>query len=455
MKANNLSYNNKSKNNYLEVNKYEKNSSLDLSNESENKRLSNFDSRNYTVIKLSSESNNNKSNYSRNDNFFYEKNKTNKKTNLSHKNNFKMYLEKHYYYPKIFKDFEELISDCIYCINGKTFNYLYKNKNKKEYKILMKQIYNNCKIFYKMSSIDKSLAVDFFNEFENNCVCFMGKTKSDSDAIITSSIGIGFEAPRNQNTILSHFYMKEAGILCIKYLILQGKSIHENIVFLQISSIFCTMVIISYILCCFICHIDIMIGQLNLLEISLLIFSVEGFTSRHKNYLKKTPFSNNPKSFTRFYIILTIGLFFIKIVSIYLLCRNIENTAVSKEEYRTNAKIFCTFYFLLCMELIFSSVFIFNYNSFNRRSLFENYFYLFFILIFFLYLSLLLTLSSSNYNTDIFKITLFEYSDFLIDSFSDRNKFVTIYVYIFDFCFSFIYSRILYYIFDKLSKYKH
>jgi len=455
IEANDLRYNNKSKNNYLEDNKYEKNTSLDLSNESENKRLSNFDSRNCTIIKLSSESNNNKSNHSRNDNLFYEKNKTNKITNLSHKNNFKMYLENHYYYPKIFKDFEELTSDCIYCINGKTFNYLYKNKKKKEYKFLMKQIYNKCKIFYKMSSTDKSLAVDFFSEFENNCVCFVGKTKSDSDAIINSNIGIGFEAPRNQNTILSHFYMKETGILCIKYLILQGKSIHENIIFLKISSIFCTMVIISYILCCFICHIDIMIGQLNLLEISLLIFSVGGFTGRHKAYLKKTPFTNNPKSFTRFYIILTIGLFFIKIVSIYLLCRNIENTEVSKEEYRKNARIFCTFYFLLCMELIFSSVFVFNYNSFNRRSLFENYFYLFFILIFFLYLSLLLTLNSSNYNTDIFRITLFEYSDDLIDSFSDRNKFVTIYVYIFDFCLSFIYSRIIYYIYDKLAKYKH
>ena len=455
IEANDLRYNNKlKKNNYLEVNKYEKNTSLDLSNESENKRLSNFDSRNYSTRKISSESNDNRSNYSRNDHYYYEKNKTNKKSYLSNKNKFGMNLEKHYYYPKIFKDFEELASNCIYCINGKTFNYLYKNKNKKEYQILMKKIYNNCKIFYKMSSIDKSLAVDFFSELDNNCVCFVGKTKSDSDAIIASSIGIDFEASRNQNTILSHFYSKEADILCIKKLIFQGKSIHENMIFLKISSIFCTMVIISYILCCFICHIDVMIGQLNILEISLLIFSVGSFTSRHKTYLKKTPFTNNPKSFTKFYIILTIGLFLIKLVSIYLLCAYVVNTEVPMEEYKKNAKIFCTFYFLLCMELIFSSIFVFNYNSFNRRSLFENYYYLIFILIFFLYLSILLTLNSSNYNTDFFQITLFEYSDDLLDSFSDRNKFVTFYVYLFDFSLSFIYSRIIYYIFDILAKLK-
>jgi hypothetical protein len=211
-----------------------------------------------------------------------------------------------------------------------------------------------------MSSIDKSLAVDFFGEFENNCVCYIGKTKSDSDAILSSSIGIDFETPRNQNTILSHFYMKEIDILCIKNLILQGTSIYENIIFLKISSIFCTLIIISYILCCLICHIDIMIGQLNFLEISLLIFSIGGFTNKQNIYLKKTPFVNNPKSFTKFYIILTIGLFLIKLVSIYFLCRNIINIEVPLEQYESTSKIFCTFYFVLCMELIFSSVFVYN-----------------------------------------------------------------------------------------------
>ena len=456
MEVNVLRQNNKSikKKKYLETKKYEKNKSINKSNEYENKRLSNFYSRNYSIRELSIESKNEKSKQSRNDYYYNEKNKNNKKPNVSYKNKFRMHLEKHYYYPKIFIDFEELTSNCIYCINGKTFNYLYKNKSKKEYKILMKQIYNNCKIFYKMSSIDKSLAVDFFGEFENNCVCYIGKTKSDSDAILSSSIGIDFETPRNQNTILSHFYLKEIGILCIKNLILQGKSIHENVIFLKISSIFCTMVIISFILCCFICHIDVMIGQLNALEISLLIFSIGGFTSKHNTYLKKNPFVNNPKSFTKFNYILTIGLFLIKLVSIYLLCSNIYNIEVPLEEYVKSSKIFCTFYFLLCMEFIFSSIFVYNYNSFNRRNLFENYFYLIFILIFFIYLLLLLTLSSSNYNTDIFQITNFEYSDYLIDSFSDRNKLVTLCVSLFDFSLSFIYSRIIYYIFGKLSKNK-
>ena len=68
-------------------------------------------------------------------------------------------------------------------------------------------------------------------------------------------------------------------------------------------------------------------------------------------------------------------------------------------------------------------------------------------LIIFLYLSILLTLNSSNYKTDIFEITIFEYSEFLIDSFSDKNKLVTFFVALFDFSLSFIYSRIIYFIF--------
>jgi hypothetical protein len=197
-----------------------------------------------------------------------------------------------------------------------------------------------------------------------------------------------------------------------------------------------------------------MIGQLNLLEISLLVFNIGSFTIKHRRYLRRTPFTNKPKLFTIYYIILTIGLFLVKLNSIYLLCINIINNEVPIQQYESTSKIFCTFYFVLCMELIFSSVFVYNYNSFNRRNVFENYVYLFFILIFFLYLALLLTLNSSNYKTDIFEITIFEYSEYLIDSFSDKNKLVTFFVALFDFSLSFIYSRIIYFIFYIISKYK-
>ena len=431
--------------------KYENISSINLSNESENKFINNLDSKNFTIRKFSLESNTNRNIKEPH----YIENNKNINTNInkrktSCKNNIEQYLEKHYYYPRIFKDFEQLTSNCIYCINGKTFNYLYENKNKKEFKNLLYQIYKNCKVFYQMSSIDKSLSVEFFKENNDGRICYIGETKSDSDPIITSNIGINFKEPKNQNTIFSHFYTDKASILCIKNIILEGKSIHENIIFLKISSIFCTMVINSYILCCFICQIDAMIGQLNILELTLLIFSITAFTGKSNSYLKKTPFTNNIKLFVRFYVSQTIGLFIIKLASIYLLCINYLNPNLT--DGAENSRIFCTFYFILCLELIFSSIFVFNSNSFNRKNFFDNNVYIFYIFIFFIYVFSLITLNSSNFSLDLFNITHFEHNEELIDSSSDKNKLLVFNVFLIDFGVSFVYSRMIYYIFEKISK---
>ena len=104
------------------------------------------------------------------------------------------------------------------------------------------------------------------------------------------------------------------------------------------------------------------------------------------------------------------------------------------------------------MELLFSSVFIFNLYSFYRKNIFENKFFIVFVLIFFLYLNILLTLNSSNYRLDIFNITYFEFLNELIDSYSDRNKIVIVQVFLIDFGCSFIYSIIIYYIYDEIAK---
>ena len=366
------------------------------------------------------------------------------------KSNYELFLENNYYYPNIFEDYEELNNNCIYCISGKAFNYLYKNK--KRNKKLLEKIHQNCKIYYNMSSENKSYVTRFYQQYENSCICYIGSSTSDSNSIITSNIGICLEIPKNQNTILCHFYTDILNFSNLKNIIFEGKAIHENIIFLKIASIFCTMIINSYILCCFICNIDVLIGQLNILETSLIIFSISAFTGKTNNEIIINPLKSNNKLYKYFCITQIIGLLVIKIVNIYLLCSNHINGP--NEDSIENAKIFCTFYFILCMELLFSSVFVFNYNSFYRKNIFENKFFIIFVLFFFLYLHILLTLNSSNYRFDIFNITYFEFLNELIDSYSDRNKILTVIVFIIDFGCSFIYSIIVYYIYDKLAKNK-
>lgn len=420
--------------------------SLNLSNDSEKKRINqtnDSESRNINQKKVSIELKNQRSKNS-------QKNKISKRR----KTNFEIYLEKHFFYPRIFNDYDELNSNCIYCISGKAFNYLYNNKNKKQYKYLLEQILKYSKIFYDMSSINKSFLVEFYREYKKSCICYLGKSESDSDAILTANIGICLEEPKNQNTILSHFYISQPDILCIKNLILEGRAIHENIIFLKLASIFCTMVIVSYIICCFICHIDANIGQLNFLEISLIIFSMVVFTEKSNNKIKLNHFILKPKLFVCFYISQFIGVFLLKLINIYLISKNYNNGPI--DDYKEKSKIFCTFYFMLCLELLFSSIFIFNYNSFYRKYLSQNKVFIFISLIFAFYLILLLTLNSSNYNYDLFNINHFEFLRDLVDSYSDRNKFLTFIVFMLDIGSSYIYSRIIYFIFDKcLTKNKN
>ena len=373
--------------------------------------------------------------------------------NIDSKNKFTNYFQKFYYYPSIFRDNEEFKdNNCIFCVSGKLFSYLYKNKNRKEYKFLLDKIHSNCKLFYQMSSIDKSTSIDYFREFDNSCICKIGECQSDFDPIMTSNVGINLRAPKNLNTILCHFYTLESSILCIKKIILEGRISYENIYLLRISSIFCTLIINSYILTCFIRHIDVIIGQLNLLEICFLILSVTGFTGKPEIIIEPEPLIRVKKLFELHYIIQIFGLLILKLICIYIASRFYNTNRLL--DIDSIDKIFVTYYFILCIELIFSTSFTINYISFYRKNILSNTFLMFFIVILMAYFIMLITLNSSNLRVDIFNLSYFEYFEYLIDSFDDRNRLMLFIICLGDFVLAFIYSRITYLIFNHLARKK-
>ena len=145
-----------------------------------------------------------------------------------------------------------------------------------------------------------------------------------------------------------------------------------------------------------------------------------------------------------------MGMFGFKIGSIYMLRKFYTNNNLIDK--KVLYKLFITYYFILCIEQLFSVFFIFNYIYFYRKHPLTNIFFVFFNLILFIYFIVLITLNSSNFKWDLFKITDFEFNDELIDSFDDTNRIKCSMVCGLDFCFSFIYSRIIYFIFDKLAK---
>ena len=381
-----------------------------------------------------------------NNNDFY-RSSINKKYN---NNLLKSNIEKYTYYHGIFEENEELNDNCIYCISGKAFTFLYKNKEKKQCKKILEKIYKNCKIFYDMSSLDKSLVIDFYREFPENCICEIAETQSDYDSLITSNIGVSLKAPKNRNTILSHFYSANLNILSIKKLIREGRAVNENIALLKISSILYTMILNSYILCCFIRQNDIINNHLNFLEVCFFIMSVSAFIVRYDNFTVSNPLIQNKKLYNSHYAIQIIGIFIIKLISTYAQCRFFIG---NEQSFGTDELdiIYCNYYFIFCIEQLISTIFLFNLISFYRKSPFTNYFFIFFNLLLFLYFIILQLLNSSNFKYDIFKITIYEFLDELVDSFADQNKMKSICFCLIDLFFSLMYSRIIYYIFDILA----
>ena len=143
----------------------------------------------------------------------------------------------------------------------------------------------------------------------------------------------------NENTILCHFYSADSTILSIKKIIREGRTISENILLLTITSFFYTLILNSYILCCFMMEVGVINGQLNFLEICFLILSISAFTVQYDNNTNSSnPLIQNRKLYLYHYTIQAIGMFSLKVGSIFLLRKKSEK--IEKNLYRYNKEVF-------------------------------------------------------------------------------------------------------------------
>ena len=219
---------------------------------------------------------------------------------------------------------------------------------------------------------------------------------------------------------------------------------------LKISSIFYTMILNSYIICCFIRKVEIINSQLNFLEICFFIMCIYSFIKKYDNFTISNPLIQNKKLYICHYTTQIIGIFLIKFITTFAQCKFFIGNEASIELKKLDI-IFCSYYFIFCIEQLISTIFLFNLISFYRKSPFTNYFFIIFNLILFTYFLILELLNSSNYQYDIFKITIYEFLDELSDSFADQNKMKSILICLLDLVISITYSRIIYYFFDILA----
>ena len=357
-----------------------------------------------------------------------------------------------YYHPGIFEEHKELMEDCIYCISGKVFEYLYQNKDKKQIKKLLEIIHKKCRIFYNMTSISKSHVIDYYREYPNECICTVGECQSDIDPIMTSNIGINLQAPKNLNTILCHYYSSLSNLLFVKTIIREGRAIIENYLLMGISCSIYTLIINSYILCCFMRKRDIIQGQLNFLEVAFLLLSSSAFISKADKKEGTNLLRQNRKLYIWHNVFQIGGLIILKALGIYFFAKIFKTNDFI--ELKEQDSIYATFYFIFCIEQLFSTIFVLNLICFYRKAWGFNTYFIIISLIILLYFVIVLTLNNSNYNIDIFNILYFEFFENLVDAYDENNKIECFYICLIDFVANTLYSKVIYIVFDYLSKKK-
>ena len=376
------------------------------------------------------------------------RNKSQITANIPDENNL-AFFQNILYYHGIFEDHEDL-KEGVYCISSSAFNFLYQNRSFKGIKYIMEKLKKNTKIYFNMSSMDKSRLIDYFRESGDNIVLSLGGCDSDLDAIISSNVGVSLKNPPNQNMILCHFYSSKKDIISLKSIITIGRLLYENSILLEIVSFSCSISINFFLIGCLTNNLSIegfSANQLRFLDLEFLILEMFSFAGSPK---EKSNMIRNKKLLNVYYVVQLIALLIFKLSSIALL-QNLYKTDENLKSGESSSE-YINFIFILCIEFVINSIFIFNHISFYREPPFSNITLVVSSLIVFIYVILLICLNSSNFNSDFVGLTNFAYSENLIDTYSDQNRMWLTVIICFDFSGSFLFCSILYIIFDCCAK---
>ena len=367
-------------------------------------------------------------------------------TNISQDSNINQSLSfmEVYYYNISFDQYAD-VKNGIFCISGHLFNYLYRNKERKGIRIFLEKLSDKCKIYFNMSSIDKSMLVDYFRNNIKNIVCSIGQCDSDVDSIISANIGINLKNPKNRNTILCHYYSTKNNMICIKEIIETGRILYENIYMLEYISFIYSVIINCYIFCCLMRDKLIINTEFDFLEIEFFVITILSFfgkSNRENIYINQ-----NSKLLTIYYAVISIEIAVGIFISFFIFATNFSGDKLL--DLKSLDEEYVSFFFVLASVYIICSIFVFNFASYYKENPFENRFLIIFTLIYLLYISILIFTCSSNLSYDILKITFFTYDDRLIDSFTDFNKIYLALSVITDILMTFIFCYITKIIFRK------
>ena len=356
---------------------------------------------------------------------------------FSNKNHFEYSLDK-------IKFFD---NGCTLCFSGKILKYIYENQKRKDIKELLKLMNKFGKIFFSMSSYEKSLLIEINKIIFNKKICMVGDGINDIEAIMSSNVGIYIGEQKNINTLLSHYFIKENNLMSIETIIKNGRGYYENDNLLLPTNFIFTACWVGLITYSYFLKKKVDNSMLTLLNISIFILCISAFTNPPDYKINFNYLASNEKLLKNFRFIIFIGIFIIKIWCQIIFYYTYEYNNDTDED--KNKEIILSYIFIMTWSQSMSTVLVFNICTFYRKSILSNFTFLIIYLAIFAYVIHLLTLNDIAIGEVSLINIKFEFLNKNVDFFDDSHKIIVLFIILADIIFPCILVIILKKIFEK------
>ena len=341
-------------------------------------------------------------------------------------------------------------NDCTLCFSGKVLKYIYDKREKTEIKILLKLMNKYGKIFFSMTSYEKSLLIKINKELFNKKICMVGDGINDIDAIISSNVGIYIGQQKNLNTLLSHYLIDDNSLMNIETIIKNGRGYYENDILLLPTNFIFTSCWVGLITYSYFIEKQVDNTMLTILNLSIFILCVSAFSIQPDYKINFNYLVSNEKLIRNFKLFRFYGTLIIKIICQLLFYFYFEyNETIDDDK---NKDIIMGYMFIMTLSQSMSSVLVFNISSFYRKSILSNYIFLLIYVAFFSFILYLLTLNDISLGKVQFININFEFSIKNIDFFDDYHKIIVFYILLADIILPCILVIILKLIFEKKAQ---
>jgi magnesium-transporting ATPase (P-type) len=247
--------------------------------------------------------------------------------------------------------------------------------------------------------------------------------------------------------LLSHYIIKDNDLMDIITIIKNGRGYYENDTLLLPVNVVFTVIWISLIIYSSYYNSFVDNLKLSLLSITVLLLSIIGFTIKPDYNVSFNYLASNEKLIRSFNFFQFFGMFIFKVTfQMGVMYTYNENPNLDTE---TKNKVIMTYIFILVWSQSMSTCFVFNVNTFYRKSILTNFPFLLLYTLITGYIIYLLTandIAMGNINS---VYLTFEMDKENIDYLDDNHKLNILYVIIIDLVLSYAYIKILKLFYNK------